>query len=238
MTPRRTGAALAALLPDLPRWVEIRSMLRSHDSTVLGVEPGDGPSFVVADSTGTSGVVGRPGADIIRLAGGRSREVLVAPEDAEWVGAALAGWTAEPATLHVLPGRAPHGDDDRHARIITAAELASAPGLPADLRGDLLREVDDGTPLAAAFTDGRPVAFCYPSSMTERWWDVSIDTLEPFRRQGHAARAFHRCAGYMARAGRDPVWGSLVSNRASAGLAAKLGFAPTDTLIVFTRRAG
>ncbi len=38
----------------------------------------------------------------------------------------------------------------------------------------------------------------------------------------------------LAEQGRMPVWGSLESNTASARLAAKLGFNPVDTIIVFS----
>lgn len=41
-------------------------------------------------------------------------------------------------------------------------------------------------------------------------------------------------AGTLAEQGRMPVWGALESNTASARLAAKLGFNPVDTIIVFS----
>ena len=34
-------------------------------------------------------------------------------------------------------------------------------------------------PMAAAWADGRPVAFCYPVWQTESLWDVSVETWTP-----------------------------------------------------------
>jgi RimJ/RimL family protein N-acetyltransferase len=38
----------------------------------------------------------------------------------------------------------------------------------------------------------------------------------------------------MALLDKRPVWGAVESNRASLGLAAKLGFRPVDTLFLFS----
>ena len=81
----------------------------------------------------------------------------------------------------------------------------------------------------------RPAAFCYAGAVTESLWDVSIDTLEPYRRQGYATRCAAFVIEQMRAAGKEPVWGSLFSNVASAQLAARLGFVPVDTIVVFAR---
>jgi RimJ/RimL family protein N-acetyltransferase len=98
----------------------------------------------------------------------------------------------------------------------------------------LERALRRGTPTVAAFVGSVPVSFCYVASETEGLWDVSIDTLEEHRRQGHAAR----CAASLIRhmrhtSGKEPVWGALESNAASMGLAAKLSFVPVDRVFVF-----
>ncbi len=227
--------ALAAELPDLPRWVEVRSMLLSGDGRVIGAVATSPLSFVVLDSSGTAGVVGRPPATAIRAAAELAREILAVPDDVGWAVAALPEWSLEEATLFVRGEQTPlPAFTENEARLLTAEELATAPGLPRRLREDLLAEASDGD-LVAGFAEGRPVAFCYPSSVTEGWWDVSIDTLEGFRRQGHAARAAACAIGHMARTGHEPVWGAVASNAASAGLAVKLGFAPSDRLFVLSR---
>jgi hypothetical protein len=227
--------ALAAELPDLPRWVEVRSMLLSGAGRVVGAVTTSPLSFVVVDSSGTAGVVGRPPATAIRAAGEQALEILAVPEDAGWAAAALPEWGVEEATLFVRDERSPLPPvTERDARLITADELAAAAGVPPGLREELLTEAPDGH-LVAAFAEGRPVAFCYPSSVTERWWDVSIDTLEGYRRRGHAGRAAACAVRHMALSGREPVWGAVASNAASAGLAAKLGFQATDRMIVLSR---
>jgi hypothetical protein len=227
--------ALAGELPDLPRWVEVRGMLLSGDGRVIGAVATSPLSFVVVDSSGTAGVVGCPPATAIRAAAEQAREILVVPEDVGWAAAALPEWSREEATLLVrdeqtgLPAFT-----EREARLISSEELAAAPGVPGVMREELLAEARDGR-LAAGFAEGRPVAFCYPSSVTERWWDISIDTLDGYRRQGHAGRAVACAIQRMALTGREPVWGAVASNVASARLAVKLGFRATDRLIVLSR---
>ena len=103
------------------------------------------------------------------------------------------------------------------------------------LRDELTIESRAGTPIAAACVDEHPVAFCYAGAVTETLWDVSIDTLELYRRRGFAAQ----CAAYLIRRlaedGKRPVWGAAESNAPSARLAAKLGFTPVDSLVVLRR---
>ena len=56
---------LARMLPDIPRWVETRSMLLSGDCEVYGLNEHADPSFIVTDSELMS-VVGMPGIEIIK----------------------------------------------------------------------------------------------------------------------------------------------------------------------------
>jgi RimJ/RimL family protein N-acetyltransferase len=209
-------------------------MLLSGEGRVVGAVTTSPLSFVVLDSSGTAGVVGRPSATAIRTAADQAREILSVPDDAWWTALALPEWRSEEATLFVRGegvGFPPFSASE--ARLVTPGELAEAP-VPEAMRQELAAEAGGGE-MAAAFEGGRPVAFCYPASVTEGWWDISIDTLEPFRRRGHAGRAVACCARHMARTGRRPVWGAVASNVASARLAEKLGFAPVDRLIVFSR---
>jgi GNAT superfamily N-acetyltransferase len=80
-----------------------------------------------------------------------------------------------------------------------------------------------------------PVAFCYPVFETETLWDVSVDTLEAWRRRGLARACVEFLIDHMRRHGKEPVWGALVSNTASLALAASLGFGPVDRLAVFSK---
>jgi hypothetical protein len=97
-----SSESLARLLPDLPRWVEVRSMLLSGHGFAVGVTAGPPPAFVALEPDGLGIVVGHPPHDVIRAAAARVREVLAAPEDAGWVESALPVWKREPATIHVL----------------------------------------------------------------------------------------------------------------------------------------
>jgi predicted GNAT family acetyltransferase len=83
--------------------------------------------------------------------------------------------------------------------------------------------------------NGVAASFCYAGSTTETLWDVSIDTLEPFRRQGYAGLCVAYVVDQMNREGKRPVWGAVESNEASLRLASKLGFKPVDRITVFER---
>ncbi len=211
-------------------------MLLSGECELLGLEEGEEVSLV-ARNTGYPliSVVGRPSEAAIREAAAarRDHEVIVPPENEDLVATALPGWEGSRATLHLLGDevripRVPAGS----VRLLEPTELNSIEGLPSNLRSELASAVQS-SPLAASFEGGRPVAFCY-ADRTEGLWDVAIDTLEGCRRRGHAAR----CVAYMIEHLRPlrPVWGAENTNRASLGLAAKLGFVPVDELLIFRAR--
>jgi RimJ/RimL family protein N-acetyltransferase len=222
-----------ALIADEPRWVEIRSLLLSGRAHVE-VATTSPPAFtVVRADIAQGGVIGRPPHRAIQMMAASAEEILVEPEHVEWVAQALPDWRYESATLHVLGGKprlpvVPRG----LVRVVSRQELASWLEIPAALREELL-EAEEETRVFAAFASGKPAAFCYAGAVTERLWDLSIDTVEPFRRQGFATLCAAFVIEHMRAAGREPVWGSLASNVASARLAAKLGFVPADTIFVF-----
>jgi hypothetical protein len=242
---------LAARLPDVPRWVEARALLLSGRGELFGLdeEGASGwatsspaaPSFVVRHPlSGDAVVVGTPPVEAIRAAAafdGPGRSIVAPLEQRPLLEAALPGWTAGRAVLHVLgdasrlPGVAPGA-----VRLLEPAGPAGVDALVAagaTIPAGLLRELRIGaetSPVAAAFAGARPVSFCYAGAVTETLWDVSIDTLEADRRQGHAAR----CVAYMIRLlwaeERQPVWGAAEDNPASWRLAGTLGFLPADEL--------
>lgn len=234
---RAISDRLARALPDVPRWVETRSMLLSGRCEVFGLEEGEDLSFVVRDAEDVLiSVVGRPGSDAIERAVAREWEgdvVIAPPENGSHVAAALPGWRAVLATQHLL------GYTDRLPRVPAGSvrwleewELEVVDGLPPDLLYEL-RLAARRSPIATALDEGRPVSFCYAAARTEGLWDISIDTLEEYRNRGHAARCVAYMVEHMGEKGKQPVWGAEEWNRASLGLAAKLGFVPVDELIVF-----
>jgi GNAT superfamily N-acetyltransferase len=212
-------------------------MLLSGRGHVLGSDKGPPPTGVLLQpDTRLAVVVGELRETLIRRAGGVAKEILAAPDHAEWVTAALPDWTAESATLHVLPEfRCLPEPETGRVRLLDSSELSSIPDLPGPLLDELAVEAAAGSPIAAAFVDSRAVAFCYAGAVTETLWDVSIETLKPYRRRGFAAQ----CAAYLIRRlaedGKRPVWGAAESNEPSARLAAKLGFKPVGSLTVFAR---
>lgn len=118
MTPQQ----VAQRLPDLPRWVEARSLLLHDLCTLFGLQQEPDLAMVIRDAEdGTLFVVGRPSEEAVwaALGAGRQGEVI-APM-------ALAGWLAD-----LLPERP-------QARIIVyrLAETKRLPELSAEQVGFL-----------------------------------------------------------------------------------------------------
>ncbi|MGH7630176.1 MAG: hypothetical protein ACREOF_12520 [Gemmatimonadales bacterium] len=86
----------------------------------------------------------------------------------------------EPRLPEVAPGSVRH---------LAAEETAALVDLPDALREELRGVEAAGIRIATALSDGAPVAFCYAGAETESLWDLSIDTLESWRRRGFAGRA-------------------------------------------------
>lgn len=88
----------------------------------------------------------------------------------------------------------------------------------------------------AAFCDGAPVSFAYASLETERHGDLSVDTLDAFRRRGFGAAALRPVIADLHARGKRPVWGAIENNAASLALARRLGIRePAGTLWVASR---
>ena len=232
----RDREALLALLPDLPRWVELRALLLGNRGDVLGFRRAPLAAAVADAAFGAAFVVGEPSFEAIGEAlglVGLSGILISAPESAAWVRQAIPELGAERAIVHELGAGAalpaiPPGNV-RHLRPDEVETLT----LPPELRVELRAATAAGTPIAAALAAGEPVAFCYAGSVTETLWDVSIDTHEPWRRRGFASRAAGFEIARLRAFGRRPVWGAAESNTGSRRLAAKLGFVPVDELWIF-----
>jgi hypothetical protein len=195
--------------------------------------------------------------------------VLCQPADAAHVESALPAWARTIAILHALPAHPAWADGrETDTRIFHKGDAPSLTHVPARLRQELMdalrgrttsRFVPGALPapnpiqgpipdlppplepmaIAASWSAGRAVAFCYPVLRTESWWDISIETLEAYRRQGHAGRAVRAMTRHMWQTGRSPVWGATATNTPSLMLARSLGFQEVGRLSVFTpRQAG
>jgi RimJ/RimL family protein N-acetyltransferase len=218
-------------VPDIPRLVETRSLLlggcrvfgRAHEGQVV----------IVGAHGRLASVIGRPDPLEIAQAVATLRGELLADEPTTaHVAAALPGWRGEGAAIHARAAATPLPPAAHPTRELRGPD-------PLDhLTPSLREEIEEArgrTPVVVACADALPVAFCYASSETEAWWDVSVDTVEAYRGRGFAAAAFLRLAALFAEKGKAPVWGALDSNRASLRLAARLGFVPVDRLTVFSR---
>ena len=234
--PPEEHARLAALLPDVPRFVETRGMLLEGRCEVLGLEWGPSPSFVTRDGEEKLVcVVGSPAPEAISEAvarNGGAGEVIAMPENVARAAEALPGWKALPVVAHLLgeSERLPEAPEGAVRFLSGPEEIVH---LPPNLKTELERALRGKTPVAAAFVEGKPVSFCYAGWESEGLWDVSIDTLDGYRRRGYAAW----CAAYVIRhmraLGKEPAWHALESNIASLGLAARLGFVPVDRFFLF-----
>lgn len=233
-----SGSSIARQIPDLPRWVETRAALLGGRCEVFGLREEHELSLVACVAHDHSiFVVGAPDASAVHAAvarTGESGELLAPIEQRERLTPLLPGWTYSRAILHLMTSTARLPATDQHTVGFMDPGKFREYAIPHELLEEL-EAVGNDSPIAAAFVDGRPVAFCYAGSITETLWDVSIDTLEEHRRQGHAGR----CAAFMIRHmrsdGREPVWGSLEQNPASWRLARKIGFSPVDEMAVFER---
>ena len=240
---------LAAELPDQPRWIETRSMLRSGHAAVFGgprVADGfavrllHGPFSVVA-------IVGRPPAAAIlsALEGATPMTPILAQADAaadveraliERAAAGVpSGWHRERVVVHRLTGAGePTVASGPSVAVRLLAEADPLEQVLPGLRFEIGHAVGI-VPVAAAFVDGVAASFCYPCWITESLWDVSVDTIPAYRRRGLAAQAARFMIAHQRREGREPVWGAVESNGASLRLAERLGFTPIDELYAFSR---
>ncbi len=247
------------VLPDSPEFVECVGMLRSGRCDVVEAEAhGDGVC-IVHDDQPLVAVLGEPGARAIRYALaslGDDAELIALNDNVEHVQEALPTWVPEAAVIHALPdakydalrwradelfdGRRPAHAEPR-AGVLCRDDLPSLRALPFSL-GDELREAIKHHAVSAVWPTSDvspgapgPVAFCYAHHATPTLWDVSVDCHVPFRRKGFATAAFLHQLKRLHPHGLRPVWGALLSNRASLTFADRLGFEPVGRLYVFTR---
>ncbi|HEX5474362.1 MAG TPA: GNAT family N-acetyltransferase [Vicinamibacterales bacterium] len=248
-------------VPDVPQRVDTRGMLLSgRAEVVFPSEPesaADGFVVSVPDA-GLASIVGRPPRALIRDAVERLEghvNVLCLPADAAYVAAALAGWLPAVAILHTLPHRPEWSAEvDEASRVFTAVDTPHLTHVPGPLRRELLDALRGRTtarfvpgelpdrdapppleavPMSASWAGALPVSFCYPVVRTESWWDVAVETIEAYRRQGHAGRAVRALVRHLWTTGRAPVWGTLDDNTGSLALARQLGFREVGRLTVF-----
>ncbi len=225
-------AALATALPDSPRWVETRWMLREGAGWARTAGGGAG-AVVVADELRLGAVVGHPDPAVLRGALDEAPPgfaLIVQLSDLAHVRAELTGWAAPAlATIHRLSTRAPEdAPPDSGVVVLTPPDGELVSRLPADMR----REAPYATAMAVRLAEGSPVSVCQATAVTETFWDAGVETAEGHRRRGYASACFRTLAAYMAAAGKEPVWGAEEGNRGSMELARKLGFEPAERVAI------
>jgi len=225
-TNDRVQWAWLRAVPDEPRWVEIRAMLLHPGSNVLG-EPQGG--LVVDVDRSVAGVVGQPAEPLLAQAFAilsADAELLVPAESIGHVAALVPEGTARRAVVHTLGSQLPAPDDaDVDLSVVDAPFLSSLPE-------ELAEEARGAKWAAARRVDGSAVSICTAWWITERHWDVGVDTLPEHQRQGHARSCFLTLADHLAGHSLQPVWGAFEDNVASLGMAAGLGFVPDGEIWV------
>lgn len=231
--------ALAAALPDAPRWVQTRALLLSGEAIIRRSAGAD--AAVVLDPVLPSGfLVGRADPALLRdvAAAPRDVELVVQTEAIEEARAALApGWRLATATLLALvsPWPAARDGGDPPAGVVICAPPAEDWIARVPEAGEMRFYAAQAEAIALRLAGDEVVAVCAAGDVTESLWDVGIDTVESHRRAGHAAEAFRALAGHMAAAGRQPVWCAEDDNVASLTMAARMGFVPVDRLGLLRR---
>jgi L-amino acid N-acyltransferase YncA len=237
MTLTNLGTDVLAALPDLPRWVEARGLLLSRRGFVVDTDDGcrmvcsRTDHLVVPTTLELSPLIESVATREVPAASFLIQDVMLPAARYH-----LADWDAEAVTLYTLP--------EERARAwplprwptspVTLDQIDAAEDVPHELRAELVDAVTH-TPVWAASADGRAVAFAYAAHVTERWFDVSVDTLEPFRNRGLGSAAAMGLIVDHALRGLHPVWGAVKSNEASHRLARSLGFEAVDSLWLLTR---
>jgi hypothetical protein len=225
-----TPAAALPAVPDAPRLVEARGMILAGRGHVTGEAGG---LVIHCDEERLAVSVGCPDDALVVSVASRAAPGwvwLAPPEDRERHERLLRGWRGEIAIVHTPtrdfpppgPGVRPLAAEDPMHHV------------PLELR-DELEAARRRSRVFAAFVGAIPVAFAYAPWATERWFDVAVDTLAPWRRRGHAAACALALFAAEGAAHRRPVWGAVESNAASLALARALGFVAVDRLVVYER---
>ena len=237
---RSINKTILNVLPDIPRWIEARSMLIRNKGIAMGFEEGQNnfPQGVLyQEDIGLGVIVGKPSADLIFQLSELADEIICPEDHSGHFSEAFEDWTYEGADLY-------QQKTTFTASINTAikpawlkqSDLDRAEGISKPLLDELQEELMAGTEIFFASADNQPASFCFACAKTESFWDVSIETITKFQRRGLARQCFQMAYQEMNRHSLIPIWAAVDSNTASKAMAENLGFEPKDRLMVFTRR--
>lgn len=165
------------------------------------------------------------------LDGAAGAEVHVpGPEPAAWFGAIGAEDLGVRALLLARDPSAPRLPASAHETVeLSGTNDGLLDSLPRALREEL-RALRPFPPAFGALAGGALVSVAYAFLRSERYTDVSIDTVPAFRRSGFGRAAAAALVASEEAAGRTVLWGARETNRASLALAAALGFSRAGAL--------
>ena len=218
-------------LPDEPACIEARAMLLSGRGRVVWRD--EHAVVLHAPEERLATILGPFRWSAVEIVLAALGDVEVVAREAEFLlaGPLPQGWAAERAIVHAEPMEWLERSVDRPVTLFTESDPPDLRHVPRDLRAELEAALAF-SPIAAALEGDVPVSFCYAGWQTELWWDVSIDTLGPWRNRGCAAAASIALIAYMRARGKRAVWAALESNLPSLGVARRLGFEPLEGLMV------
>jgi len=222
-------AAVQAVVPDAPEWVEARAMTLDDDAWVV---PDHGGWVLGSDTARLMIAVGaaaaRPTVEVLATRPGWT--LLAASTRADIVAAARAvGHVATRATIFTLPEPDDLPDLEGATLLDKDDDLAHlAPALADELGTAMAR----GHQVWCARVDGVPGSFAYAPWRSERYFDVAVDTAPGYRQLGLATIVAAAMIRGESAHGREAVWGADDGNLGSIRLAQRLGFVPTAELWV------
>lgn len=132
---------------------------------------------------------------------------------------------------------------DPNVRLLTSADATLlAEGMPLVVGVECQDPLDflSQSVIAAAIVDGRIVSIARTTAQSDKYADIGVDTLEPFRRRGFAQAAASLVAAAVQEIGKTPVWSAGHFNEASLSIAGQLGFSeiPKRTYVITDRVSG
>lgn len=208
-------------LPDLPRWVEAHGLLADPRSWI---ERWPGGAAIGNPEDELAVICGEPELWLVEELAARTPGYhLLSGHPLE-----LPRRSRVRARLHTLPE--PIEDPLEMVSLLTPEH--SLDHVPEPLRRELRRALGRH-PVWAAWVDDAPVSFAYAAWRSPAYFDLSVDTLRPFRQLGLGALVARRLIAAETAQGRAPVWGATEDNHASLRLAASLGFLEVDALWVY-----
>jgi hypothetical protein len=210
-------------------------LLRGNAVALAGDQAGD---WVLCDAVNhLIYLAGQPGVDLLRRGLDLCPEaaaIIASSGHAGTVAGVLTDWTCDRIRVHTLGGRRLQRPAAASVAWLRPSEIATIDAGDRLLR-ETLMDASRHAPIAAARVDGTPVSFCFASSQTETFWNVSIETPERFRRKRFGSTCAAWLIEHYLASGKQPVWGAAESNPASRRMAESLGLVECGQLALFER---